>query len=73
MSEFDSLRTSFAYLLCFTSLFLLKLDIVFCSLQENLIYMVPPGAMETYRKSIESHLAEVEVYILVIDVFAIGD
>ncbi|XP_057480432.1 chromatin modification-related protein EAF1 B-like isoform X1 [Actinidia eriantha] len=29
-------------------------------IEENLIYMVPPGAMETYRKSIESHLAQVE-------------
>ncbi|XP_057484162.1 chromatin modification-related protein EAF1 B-like isoform X2 [Actinidia eriantha] len=28
--------------------------------EENLFYMVPPGAMETYRKSIESHLAQVE-------------
>ncbi|GFZ17604.1 helicase/SANT-associated, DNA binding protein [Actinidia rufa] len=28
--------------------------------RENLVYMVPPGAMETYRKSIESHLAQVE-------------
>ncbi|XP_028092850.1 chromatin modification-related protein EAF1 A-like isoform X2 [Camellia sinensis] len=28
--------------------------------EENLFYVVPPGAMETYRNSIESHLAKVE-------------
>ncbi|KAK9726544.1 hypothetical protein RND81_05G222400 [Saponaria officinalis] len=28
--------------------------------EENLFYAIPPGAMEMYRKSIESHLAECE-------------
>ncbi|KAF5934398.1 hypothetical protein HYC85_030569 [Camellia sinensis] len=28
--------------------------------EENLFYVVSPGAMETYRNSIESHLAKVE-------------
>ncbi|KAA8550625.1 hypothetical protein F0562_002309 [Nyssa sinensis] len=28
--------------------------------EENLFYAVPPGAMETYRKSIESHLVQCE-------------
>ncbi|KAF5930589.1 hypothetical protein HYC85_031462 [Camellia sinensis] len=30
------------------------------SAEENLFYVVSPGAMETYRNSIESHLAKVE-------------
>ncbi|KAG8371734.1 hypothetical protein BUALT_Bualt13G0118900 [Buddleja alternifolia] len=28
--------------------------------EENLFYTVPPGAMKTYRKSIESHVAQLE-------------
>lgn len=40
--------------------------------QENLFYAVPSGAMETYRKSIESHLVQFEVNAMPISVTDIG-
>lgn len=40
--------------------------------QENLFYAVPSGAMETYRKSIESHLVQFEVNAMPISVTNIG-
>lgn len=36
---------------------------VIVATQESLFYAVPSGAMETYRASIESHLAQCEVNI----------
>ena len=33
-------------------------------MQENLFYTVLPGAIEAYRKSIESHLLQIEVKTL---------
>ena len=39
------------------------LHIDFVVWQESLFYMVPAGAMESYRKSIESHLVQCEVNV----------
>lgn len=45
------------YLLGLVSLF----KFWFSSFQENLFYTVPPGAIEAYRKAIDSHLQQIKV------------